>query len=61
MSHVPDLRHVKDPIRFSVNYESDSKIWGEGWELFPPLLVEVCMMLGASGDECGNLSGVRIQ
>jgi hypothetical protein len=30
MSHVPALQHVKDPIRFSVNYESDSKIGGGG-------------------------------
>jgi hypothetical protein len=61
MSHVPASRHVKNPISFSGNCGSDGKIGGR--EYFPPSLVEVlriCMMRGASGDECGNyLLGVR--
>jgi hypothetical protein len=54
MSHVPALRHVKNSSGILVKFRPAGKIGG----YFPPSLVEVsriCMMRGASGDECGNL------
>jgi hypothetical protein len=58
-SHVPALRHVKEPST-SVNYVCASQIL----VYFPPSLAEVsraCVVRGASGDEWGNSFGAKVQ
>jgi hypothetical protein len=56
MSHVPALRHVKIPSGILVNSDPLAK-WGGSSRLSLVEVSRICMMRGASEDECGNLLG----